>query len=212
MKKIISHSLIVIFLICSTTVFSHQPNQMTYNFKLNKEESTLIIHFTPKTVIDILEFIKPELKDSVSINLYAHKEEVYNYFSERILLNKKRLKGRFSIGEINLISHDAFITFVLDDSIDFSDNLQIKISSLTDIYNRSENFVFINHLELKSRYVLSNKKRIIIWNNPETLKGKDFIANNSSSFWTLSLLSLFLIGLSVIFLTRKRPNEVYIKR
>ncbi|PRX56398.1 hypothetical protein CLV81_0395 [Flagellimonas meridianipacifica] len=208
MTKIISHGLVVLFFMWTTTLFSHQPNQLTYTFTLDGETSTLTIRFTPKTLLDILEFVKPGLRDSSRINLNNYKDELCEYFGERILLNENSLRGKLSITEMNLIAHEAFITFVSDDSLDFSKGLHIKINCLADVYNRLENFVFIKHLKSTDRYALSKENRTAVWEFPDSASKKELGSFGIEPFWMVLLLSLIFMCLSFILIKRKsKDNE-----
>nr|WP_299341896.1 hypothetical protein [Allomuricauda sp.] len=205
MKQIFLYGLIAVVLMYSTTVFSHQPNQLTYTFRLKEDVSTLTIHFTPKTVLDILEFLNPELKSATKINLNAYQKDLSQYFGERISLNEDNLNGKLVVGETNLVSHDAYITFVLEDSVDFSKGFKITVNSLTDIYSRLENFVFVKYQGSTARYVLSNKERNAVW------KHTRFNADKQLGFMGIPTSGLILcvtfIGFSLYIYFSKRSTK-----
>ncbi|MEM9361746.1 MAG: hypothetical protein AAGA43_03875 [Bacteroidota bacterium] len=207
MKKIILYTLAILFLLFSETGHSHQPNQLTYTFKLDKDVSTLTIHFTPKTLIDILESVKPELKGASSINLNGHKDDFLRYFSERILLNKANLEGRLSIGEMNLLAHNAFITFILADSIDAPCGLEIEVNSLTDVYSKLENFVFVRHQGETARFVLSNEQRVANWKPSKFDNEKQLGFLGIASSWKVFALSITFLGLAMLFFQKKRVKR-----
>ncbi|MEM9078445.1 MAG: hypothetical protein AAGC43_15485 [Bacteroidota bacterium] len=203
MYRSISKVLIVMVLLFGTRVFSHQPNQLTYTFTIDSEKLTLKIYFTPKTLLDILEFVQPELRDVPNINLYDHTNQLRDYFGERILLNGHNLKNKISFGRMDLLAHDAYMTFILPRTLDASNSLEIEMNSLTDLYSRLENFVFVKQNGQTTRYLLTEEQRVANWipNTANDKKQLGFVGSSSS--WLVIMFSVCFFCLSMVFLKGK---------
>ncbi|MEM0932817.1 MAG: hypothetical protein AAGJ12_10145 [Bacteroidota bacterium] len=190
MKKIILAVLMLMASLCPISLLAHQPHQGNYTFRLDGERATLTIHFTPKTVLDILEFLRPELKTASKINLRTYEKDVCNYFEERIWFNGSDLQGRLVVDEMDLASHDAFVIFVFKEPFDSTDGFEITVNALTDIYTKPENFVFVKHQGTAVRHVLTQKYRNLVVQNPETAKGNVLVLAGNLSFGLFVLFAL----------------------
>ncbi|MEM1337839.1 MAG: hypothetical protein AAF634_17735 [Bacteroidota bacterium] len=203
MKKIRISGFTLAMLLYAAALFSHQPNQLTYTFRFGEEISTLTIHFTPKTVLNLLEVLNPELKNASKIKLSAYEKDLNRYFEEQILLNENDLKGRLYVDEMRLTSHDAYIKFILEDVIEISNGVVITVNSLTEVYSKLENYVFVNYQDTKKNYVLSGERRRLFWKPLGSTKERQLGFMGSPPEWVLYFMVIGLFLVVAIVLSRK---------
>lgn len=182
--------------------WAHDPDQISYHFAKADNTGTLTVHFTPKSALDLLISTNARFDESGAIRLVDYHEEFTQYFNETIQLHidEKKISLRFSEAELG--SHDASISFELTGFAGTYDNLNIEISSFTEIYRRTSNHLFFPDqeevvLNLNNQYY-SNLKGSA---TPFDLN----ILKSPVTLMIIVILSALLIGLRTGAFKKKLP-------
>ena len=132
---------------------AHNPNEVSYFFKLDDKE--LVIHLTPKSAIDILEKLYPELRDQSTFSLQAYAVDFETYFNEHILFMVNDQTVSLTLVATHLNAHDATLSFLLDHVPLEPKDFAITVSGFIDIYKKAKNHVFVYSDEIKKHYILN---------------------------------------------------------
>lgn len=132
---------------------AHNPNEVSYFFKLDDKE--LVIHLTPKSAIDILEKLYPYLKNQNSFSLQAYATDFEAYFDEHVLFLMNGQPVSLKLVETNLNVHDATLTFLMNQMPPEPKDFDVTVSGFADIYKRAKNHVFIYSDGTKKHYLLN---------------------------------------------------------
>ena len=135
---------------------AHDPDQIGYHFRLNKEIPTLKVHFTPKSALDLIMYLKPELKDQEAIRLADYGADYEQYFSETVNLYVGGSAISFKLVESDLLQHDATLTFHLSGIPREVQGFQVVVTSFTEIYQRTINKVTIESIEATTSFALDS--------------------------------------------------------
>ncbi len=141
MKKLTT-TLIIWALMLPAMAWAHDPDQISYHFAKSGDHGTLTIHFTPKSALDLLLSLHTEFDENAVIRLADYQEDFTRYFNETILLQIAEKKIGFSFKEAEFNGHDASISFALTGFEGTYNDLNINISSFTEIYRRTGNHLF----------------------------------------------------------------------
>lgn len=141
MKKI-TKTLLIWALMLPTVTWAHDPDQISYHFTKSDNTGSLTIHFTPKGALDMLLSKHTEFDENAVIRLADYEEDFTEYFNETILLKIDGKEIGFRFGNAAFGGHDASIRFDLTGFEGSYDNLNINVSSFTEIYRRTSNHLF----------------------------------------------------------------------
>ena len=135
---------LVFLFIHGISSLAHNPNEIGYNFQIDKEKQELTIHFTPKAAIDLIQYIKPELQGQTVIDLedYVNYLEVYFQKTIKFYLDGQRID--LVLKTSNIYAHDATLLFSLKKIPREYSSFDITIESYTKIYKRVKNIVSVN--------------------------------------------------------------------
>ncbi|MGD1946325.1 MAG: DUF6702 family protein [Croceivirga sp.] len=190
---------IVFYLIIITTSRAHNPNEVSYFFKLESEE--LVIHLTPKSCVDILETLHPNLKNQSTFSLQTYTTDIEEYFKKHILFYVNGQSVPLKLTKTDMNVHDATLTFTIQNTVSESKNLDITISSFVDIYKKVKNHVFIYGSGIKKHCVLDSKTKHISGEFPS---GAPTPLN---LFFWLPLTSLSFMPLSIGFAVHRKQKS-----
>jgi len=124
--------------------FAHNPDEINYNFVLNKETQQLTIHFTPVAAFHLIQELHVELRMERALKLNDYLSDFEAYFNKTITLKTGNKQGHFHLIENDLVSHDATLTFTIE-NIGYNEEVyQITVSSFTEIFKRIKNDVTFN--------------------------------------------------------------------
>lgn len=146
MKKF-TKTLLIWALMLPLTAWAHDPDQISYHFTKSENTGSLTIHFTPKGALDLLLSRHAEFDENAVIRLADYEKDFTDYFNETILLQIDGKEIGFRFGNAAFGGHDASIRFDLTDFEGSYDNLNINISSFTEIYRRTSNHLFFPNQE-----------------------------------------------------------------
>ena len=81
----------------NASFFTHNPDEISYDFVIDETSQTLTIHFTPKSAIDLLEHLKPELINKSVIKLADYLEDFTEYFNKTVALEIDDVQVHFKL-------------------------------------------------------------------------------------------------------------------
>ena len=125
----------------------------------------MIIHFTPKAVIDLLRYLKPELRNKAIIDTADYYEDLTKYFNETVRLDTGGALVTLTFSKANLTGHNATFVLKLVNIEDWSGNLDVSVHSFTDVYKRIQNHVILTVNGERSLCVLNAENRKCIFQN-----------------------------------------------
>jgi len=187
--------LIVLFLsFIYVGVSSHNTNEITYEFELNKTNNTLLIHFTPKSAIDLIRTINPELKQETIIKLDDYHADFTDYFNKTINLKVENSMVYFSFVYADLQSHDAVFGLKIIGIPKEYNQLELEITSFLEVYKRTTNFVMFKTENNYLEYNLDKDNRIYksTINDETNIEVFDFKFAILLLFVSISLLVILL--------------------
>ncbi|GAB5526109.1 MAG: hypothetical protein Roseis2KO_39810 [Roseivirga sp.] len=206
MKKL-TRTLMIWALMLPTLAWAHDPDQISYHFAKSEDAGTLTVHFTPKSALDLLLSLHTEFDENAVIRLADYEEDFTRYFNETILLQVGEKKIGFSFREAAFGGHDASISFSLTGFEGSFDDLNINVSSFTEIYKRTSNHLFFPDQE---EIVLNLANQRYSTLSPVTAKYGSLMSPVSMM---LSVIALALIvGLSSRSLKKKAKITVKVNR
>ncbi len=141
MKKLIN-TLLIWALIIPSAAWAHDPDQIGYRFTQTDGTGILTVHFTPKTAWDLLLSLHAEFDENTLIRLSDYQDDFTQYFNQTLELQLGQKMIHLKFREAEFGHHDASIQFELEGFEDSYDQVDIRISSFTEIYRRTSNHVF----------------------------------------------------------------------
>ena len=186
-----------LFLCAVVQVNAHNPNEISYFFKMDQKE--LVIHLTPKSAIDLLESLHPHLKKEHQFSLRSFDKDFQRYFKERVLFKVNDSAIPLQLVETRLNDHDATLRFIMEDVPQRPEHFQISVLSFTEVYKRTKNHVFLYSRTTKQHYALDVGHK--------TIAG-DFKQNENQHLNT----KIILLSISLIFMLLSIGFAVYRKR
>lgn len=187
-----------LFLLMFVSVRAHHPNEVSYFFKLDEKE--LVVHLTPKSAIDILEHLYPDLKEQNHFLLASYSADLETYFNEHTVLTINDQVVSLGMVETHLNVHDATIKFELSDIPIKPKNFTITATGLLDVYKKGKNHVFLFTNGSKRHYVLDSSK------NKVEIRIQNIENQNSmNKFWVLAGSFFFMI-LSIGFAVYRKQS------
>jgi len=188
--------LFLFFGFITVTISAHNTNEITYEFDLNKNSNTLTIHFTPKSAIDLIRTIKPELQQEAIIKLDEFYFDFTNYFNNTINLKMGENPIRFSFKYADLQSHDAIFALNIIGTPKEYGQLELDLNSFLEVYDHTNNFVMF---KTENEFLEGNLDKDNHFYK-STINGKVLIEEFDSKL----AVFLLLISISLIlFLLRK---------
>lgn len=158
MKKI--KSILVLLLgIFPALMHAHHPNEVHYDFQVNANASTLKIHLTPITLVDLVQYLYPELKDIETIKLENYVNDFETYFNNTIKLKTENKTFQYKLVSYNLYDHDASLNFRVLNEISLSKIYSIEIDAFCSVYKSIRNTVRLNIHGVERKYQLNRSKR-----------------------------------------------------
>ncbi len=131
---------------------AHNPNEISYFFKLDDKE--LVIHLTPKSAIDILEKLHPQLKNQSSFSLQAYAIDFEAYFNKTIRFVVDDQPVSLALWRTDLNAHEATLSFGMNGIALKPKSFEVEVLSFVDIYRRAKNHVFVYSDDIKKHYLL----------------------------------------------------------
>ena len=112
---------------------AHHPDEISYFLDIDKDKSSLTIHLTPLSAVELIRSLHPELKEVQQIKTASYYQDITAYFQETIRLEAGEKLLTLSFRQADFLNHDA--TLVLDINGDYrpGDSLRIQLSSFTEI-------------------------------------------------------------------------------
>ncbi|UOY07042.1 hypothetical protein L0P88_00480 [Muricauda sp. SCSIO 64092] len=186
MGKYISIALLYFF--GTIQVKAHNPNDISYFFKL--DEKQLVIHLTPKSAIDLLEHMHPQLRNENRFLLHSYSLDFQSYFERHVLLTIDRIQISMALIETQLDKHDARLVFELVNVPNTPKDFELTVSSFLGRYKKVKNYVFVHSNGVKHHYQLDN-------NRTQVLDSFQITDNQ----YTISKIPFFSGGLALLFLS-----------
>lgn len=194
------------FALYSSMCWAHTPNQISYTFEQQADQGQLTVHLTPKGAIDLIQTIKPELREAAIINLHDYLDEFTEYFNENIHLRIDGQNARFSFQNANLIEHDASIAFAVDHFPASFDLVSIEVNAFLEVYQRVQNYVSFNLPNGTLKKTLDKRRNT--WQFGEAgIAHLSFFSGHSPSYW-FWLMSLVLLPLGWVFWKKRKMNSL----
>ena len=134
-------SIFILSLFSCTVLSAHNFNEVTYIIEKPAENWQLSIHFTPKTAIDLLEYLHPELKEENVLRLADYYADFTAYFNETIQLSLDDQTVELQLRQAQLNLHDAAMNFELLGAPDVFKDYTIKVNSFLKIFQNPINVV-----------------------------------------------------------------------
>ncbi|MEM9722161.1 MAG: hypothetical protein AAGA10_23035 [Bacteroidota bacterium] len=151
-------TLCTIFLLLPA-VSAHDPGQISYIFQTDAERATLTVHFTPKGAMDLLLQQRPALHNEPILYLENHLDVYTDYFNKQIHLAYQGRGLRFQLIEGDLLSHDAHLTFVVEDFPGSFEGMSLQVDSFTELYRRLSNLVVVEFPSGRRSWQLNSGQR-----------------------------------------------------
>ncbi|MEN1785821.1 MAG: hypothetical protein AAGF77_11865 [Bacteroidota bacterium] len=186
----------------SCSIWAHQPNEISYFLKW--EEQQLIIHLTPKSAIDLLEYIDPQLKEKNHFLLGAYHHVFQDYFRTHSSCIVDGIPLDFQLMESNLNKHDATLTFRWTKLQGPPKSITMVLNGFQEVYKRVRTHVFIDDGKQKYHYNLTKNQKECI----------HYFKTRSESYtiWpNMILLGNLLIGLLIAGFVIHRKKQQSIK-
>ena len=136
--------------------WAHEPNQITYHFQ-ETEKSGLTIYLTPKTIIDLLQNLYPELVDQTIIDFNSYQSDLELYFNHTIDLTINGQAQNLKWQGANLYQHEASLTFQLSDPPLSFNEFDLTLNSFVEIYQHPSNHIKVNSLYQQVSTILSSE-------------------------------------------------------
>ena len=139
--KIFVGVLFIVF-VCSFS-YAHNPDEINYDFVIDDEKQELNIHFTPVAAFHLIQELRVELRMDRTIKLENYLIDFETYFNETISLTIGGTPIVLKLIKSDLMGHDAFMTFKVENANLEEVNYKISITSFTEIFPRIKNDVLI---------------------------------------------------------------------
>ena len=172
---------ILMLMMGQTFAWAHNPSEVSYFFKMDQNE--LIIHLTPKTAVDILRKIHPEMRDAKVVNLSEYLSDFETYFTNGVAFLVDERPIMLKLMNADLTHHEATLIFTLEQLPKKTNLYHISVKSLIDVYPKGKNYLFVTENGKKHHYILDRQQTQISGN---------FGTSNPG-------ISIKLMGISIIY-------------
>ena len=196
MRKIHIITFLAIFGI--SRLSAHNPNEVSYYFNLDSKELT--IYLTPKSAVDLLKKVNPELGAHTTFNFSDYTQNFETYFNEKISLVLSGMSVGFRLTYMDLAQHNAAFRFEMENLPKDVAAYEIIVDSFLNIYQKGKNYVFISADEKKHRYIFDHDKK------QASGTFKTIPPQNSDQGKALLYLSLIFVILSVGFAVYRKTK------
>ncbi len=149
-----SITLLFAFLIVCNITSAHSRTEIGFKFIEEERNTYLEVHLTTLTLFDLLHDLYPALKSKESLNLSTYAIDYQDYFNEILDIELNGEDQNLVYVDSNLITHDATITFLIEDYRDPTTNFNIAINGF-DFYQRPSYTVLFLTSEITDTYFLS---------------------------------------------------------
>ncbi len=181
-------SIVVLCFFVTIPVKAHNPNDISYFFRL--DEKQLVIHLTPKSAIDLLEHMHPQLRNESQFSLHSYSMDFQSYFDGHVSLTIDRIPISMALIETQLDKHDGKLVFELVNVPNTVKDFELTISSFLGLYKKVKNYVFVHSNGVKHHYQLDNNRKHVL----DSFQ----IPNNQ---YIISKIPFFAGGLALLFLS-----------
>jgi len=182
----IQKSVIPFFLLCVSAVqiYAHSPYEISYYFRVNNNQPTLTIHLTPKTALDLISKIKPELAHQSVLRLSDYTLEYTNYINEQLDFYVDGNNGLFLFQSADLSQHDATLIFSISAIPKTGKNFSVRNHCFLDIYRKPQNIIKLD-LPAGTQTCYLNQTVTSCQLSPESLQVKK---DKPSYGWVMGIL------------------------
>ena len=188
--------LLIVF-VCNSS-FAHNPDEINYDIVINEDTQELTIHLTPVAAFHLIQELRVALRMERVIKLEDYLSDFEAYFNQTINFKIGEDQVLFKLIESDLSSHDATLTFNLENVNSKEENYKVSVSSFTEVFKRIKNNVSIS-IDSKPYKCFLNK------DNKEcsfVIEKTEQASFSSLEFLGVGLLIL-MISLGIIF--NKKP-------
>ena len=132
--------LFFIVFICNLS-YAHNSDEINYDVIVNEEMQQLTVHFTPVAAFHLIQELRVELRMERTIKLEDYLADYEAYFNRTFLLKTGDQEATFHLLKSDLTSHDATLTFSME-NVNFEvDTFQITVLSFTEVFKKIKNNV-----------------------------------------------------------------------
>lgn len=135
--------LLVISLLNSFLLIAHNANEINYILEKKQDNWQLAIHLTPQTAIQLIEHLKPELREQSVIRLADYYDNFTDYFNKSIQVQLENTATVLRFLDADLNHHDAVMYFKILNAPDSFESYSIKIESFVEVFRRLSNQVTV---------------------------------------------------------------------
>ena len=161
---------IFLFLGFAQEAIAHAANQITYHLEQHSEAGTLTVHFTPQSAMDLIETIRPQLKEKAIIQLEDYIPEFTVYFNQTIDLKMDGHNIVFYFLEADFSGHDAYLKFKAI-NLPFSfEEIDVEVSSFSDVYKKLSNTVQLTTTMGTANWIFNQKNTNGTWHKSELVE------------------------------------------
>ena len=120
-------------LVTCLSIEAHSRTEIGFRFSEKDENTFLDIHLTSLTLFDLIYDLYPELESKESLNLSHFEKDYEQYFNRKLSLTLNEKKCSLKLVDTNLITHDATITFQVENLTDEIESYRFVIEGF-DFY------------------------------------------------------------------------------
>ena len=150
---------VFVFFMTYLSVFAHSPYEISYEINLNQEHPTLTVHLTPKTALDLVSYLKPELANQTVIKLDDYTKEYTEYINENLLVFADEQAVHFIFQQANLSQHDATLVFTIAQLPALASHFKLTANCFTDIYRKPQNIIKLQLPSGQQTFYLTKQNR-----------------------------------------------------
>ncbi|MEN0049103.1 MAG: DUF6702 family protein [Bacteroidota bacterium] len=187
----------------SSTLCAHHSTEITYQLEQKENQYLLTIHCTPQTIMDLLEYKQPKLKQQSILNLQHHLAIYTDYFNQTFRLKTKGKRATFTLVNYDLQQHDAHLTFQINDVAGDLEAFKLKVNCFTEIYQQPLNHILLINEGGQKDYFLNRDHRFLHHQTHQNMEVTNIWKRPFLRYGLLGLLTLVLLRL-VLF-----SNRVY---
>jgi len=144
-----------------TCLFSwaHHPDEISYLFQL--DNGTLRIHLTQKSILDLVEYLHPHLKNEAQIALPRYERDIQHYFSDYLQVTIGQQTIGLNLVEMDLAKHNAAMVFELLHLPRQMETIEISMKTFTHMYGNAKNHILVHSPNQKYHFQLDNQNTSI---------------------------------------------------
>ena len=179
-------------LVTCLSIEAHSRTEIGFRFSEKDENTFLDIHLTSLTLFDLIYDLYPELESKESLNLSHFEKDYEQYFNRKLSLTLNEKKCSLKLVDTNLITHDATITFQVENLTDEIESYRFVIEGF-DFYQSPRYTVLFATETMTGAHFLSKYENTC---QSMYLESKPSNTQTSSFYWFGLMIILFMAAIS----------------